>query len=209
MGLGMGTGRAIIGVLGLLAACGAARAEERLVLGPYPGAPWHDVINRSSERGFVRQQMPEGQTPEAFHDVMTSQAIRGYRGGPTEFISLAFSKLAESCATSETVGPTVAEEQGLQVAYGRFYCGQQKGQTFGAHMFFKVIKGNDALYVVDRDFRIPPTGNPSTPSLPENEVVPFLQSEGAARKYLTDKVYVCDPAFPNPKCASEAVATGK
>jgi hypothetical protein len=205
----MGTGRAIIGAVGLLAACGAARAEERLVLGPPPGGPWHDVINRSTDRGFVRQQMPEGQTPEAFRDVLTSQAIRGYRGGASEFMSLAFSKLAETCATSQTVGPTMADEQGRQVAYGRFYCGQQKGQTYGAHMFFKVIKGNEALYVVERNFRIPPTGNPSSPSLPENEVVGFLQSEGAARKYLTDKVYLCDPAFPDPKCASEAVPTGR
>ena len=205
----MGKTPAIAVALGLMASAAAASAEERLVLEPYPGGPWYDVVNQSGPGGFLRERMPQGQTPQNPHDILTAQSRKGYRGSPSGYISLAFSQLKDACETVETVGPTLTEEAGRQVAYGRFYCGKQKGQPFGAHIFFKAILGSEGLYIIDRDFRIPPSEHPSAPTLPEDQAVAFLQTEGEARKYLTDKVYVCDPVFPEPRCSSEAVPTGK
>ena len=205
----MGVRQAIAGVFGILAIGSAATAAERLVLEPYPGIVWHDVVNQANGVHFFREQMPQGQTPDNFQDLLTAQSITNFSGSPSAFLSDAFTQLSQNCQTFETVGPTVAEEQGREVAYGRFYCGKQKDQALGAHLFFKVIEGSDALYVIDRDFRIPATDHPSAPTLPEDQAVSFLQAEGAARKYLTDQVYVCDPVFPDPKCTSEAVPTGR
>jgi hypothetical protein len=200
---------AIAVALGILAAGSAASAQERLVLEPYPGGAWYDVVNQSGPGGFVREQMPKGQTLQNAHDVLTAQSNRGYRGTPADYINLAFSQLSQACETVETVGPTIAVEADRPVAYGRFYCGKQKGQAYGAHVFFKAIKGSEGLYIIDRDFRIPASEHPSAPALPADEVVTFLQTEAEARKYLTDKVYICDPVIPEARCASEAVPTGK
>ena len=201
--------RAIVVALGLLATGSAASAAERLVLGPYPGMTWHDVVNQTNGIHFFRERMPEGQTPDNFPDLMTSQSITDYRGPPDRFLSTTFAQLGQNCDTVETVGPTVTEESGHQVAYGRLYCGRQKGQANGVHIFFKVILGSDALYVIDRDFKIPASDHPSTPALPEAQAIPFLQAEGAARKYLTDQVFICDPVFPEPRCSGEALPTGR
>ena len=205
----MGMKLAIAAMAALMAVATAAAAEEKLVLQPYPGGPWYDVVNQSGPGGFIREQMPQGQTPQDPHDVLTAQSRRGYRGTPASYISLAFSQLTQACDTVETVGPTTSEEDGRQVAYGRFYCGKQKSQPFGAHVFFKAIQGSEGLYIVDRDFRIPASEHPSAPSLPEDQVVAFLQQEAQARKYLTDQVFLCDPVFPEARCAGEAVPTGK
>jgi hypothetical protein len=205
----MGMKPAIVAALSLLATGSVAAAEERLVLQPYPSGTWYDVVNQSGPGGFIHEQLPQGQTTENAQDVLTAQSRRGFRGSPAAFITLAFSDLAQNCDTVETVGPTVGEEAGRQVAYGRFYCGKQKGQPYGAHIFFKAILGSEALYIIDRDFRIPASEHPSAPALPEDQAVSFLQTEAQARKYLTDQVYVCDPVFPEPRCTGEAVPTGK
>ena len=204
----MRAGRAIVGVITGLAAAQPALAAERLVTEPYPGGTWHEVANQSNGGAFIRVQMPEGQTPESAQDVLTAQAIPGYRGQPADFITRAFTQLGQNCDAVETVGPTTVEEQGRQVAYGRLYCGRQKGHPYGAHVFFKAILGSEALYVVDRDFRTPGSDKPGAPPLPDDQAIAFLQAEGTATRYLTNKVYVCDPVFPDPKCASDAAPTG-
>ena len=205
----MAMDRAMVGVLGALVLGSGATAAERLVLEPYPGPPWHDVVNQTNGKVFVREQIPQGQSPDSPSDVLTAQSVPGYRGVPAAFVSNAMTDLSRNCESFETVGPTPGEEQGRQVAYGRLYCGKQKGQPNGAHIFFKAILGSEALYVIDRDFRIPASEHPSAPALPEDQAVSFLQAEGAARKYLTDKVYVCDPVFPEARCSGEAVPTGR
>ncbi len=205
----MGMRQGIVVALVLLASATAASAAERLVLGPYPGIAWHDVVNQTNGTHFFREQMPKGQSPDDFQDLMTSQSVTNFRGLPSQFLSATFTQLGQNCETVETVGPTMAEEQGRQVAYGRLYCGKQNGQNNGVHIFFKVILGSDALYVVDRDFKIPASAHPSAPALPEAQAIPFLQAEGAARKYLTEQVYICDPLFPDPRCTGEAVPTGR
>ncbi len=205
----MGMRRTIVVALGLLAAASVASAAERLVLGPYPGLVWHDVVNQTNGVHFFREQMPQGQSPESFQDLLTAQSVTTFRGPPAQFLSMTMTQLSQNCDGVETVGPTIGEEDGRTVAYGRLYCGHQKGQPNGAHIFFKVIRGNDALYVVDRDFKIPPSDHPSAPALPEAQAIPFLQAEGAARKYLTEQVYICDPVFPDPRCTGEAVPTGR
>ena len=205
----MHMGRAIIGVIGLLLAAPAANAAERLVLEPYPGPPWYDVINQTLGRSFVREQMPQGQTPENPRDILTAQSVPGYRGTPSAFITKAFDDLSQNCETVSTFGPMTSEDQGRPVAYGRLYCGRQKGQTYGAHIFFKAILGSEALYVVDRDFRTPGADHPGAPAFPagqEDQAVAFLKAEGEATRYLNEKVFVCDPVFPEPRCGDSTHA---
>lgn len=203
----MGTGRVILGVLALLALATAARAQERLVLGPYPGGPWREVVNQSKGLAFVIEQLPVGQTPENFHDVITAQSIPGFQGTPAAFISRAFVQYGADCETVETRGPTIDVEQERAVAYGQFYCGRQKGEAYGVHIFFKAILGNNGLYVVDRDFRTQPSPHASVPAFDNSkDAIAFLEAEGMATRYLKEQVYLCDPLFPDPRCAAATAA---
>lgn len=208
----MRTGGAIFGVFALLSAAAAARADERLVLEPYPGPPWREVVNRAQGLAFIREQMPANQTPDNFRDALTAQAVPGYRGDPASFISTAFAQFSQQCDTVDTAGPTSVEEQGRPVAYGQFYCGRQKGQAYGVHIFFKAIQGTDALYVVDRDFRTPPSNQARAPVFEkgrEKDAIAFLEGEGTADRYLKEQVYLCDPVFPDPRCATPTGASGR
>jgi hypothetical protein len=210
---GAGSG-VLAGVAALLFASAAAKAEERLVLEPYPGAaPWRDVVNDVNGPRFIREQMPAGQTTQSFTDSLTAQSFPGQQSAaPTTMIGIIFNQFSQSCDMVATVGPKATQEGGREVAYGQLYCGRQKGETYGAHIFFKVIQGSDALYVVDRDFRTPPSDHPGAPSFAkgqEKEALALLQAEAEASRYLTQKVYLCDPVFPDPKCSSEAVPTGR
>ncbi len=201
----MRTGGRILVACGMLFAC-AARAEERLVLEPYPGPPWRVVLDQQSGPRFIREQLPEGQTLQDFHDSITAQSVPGYQGTPADFVSNAiFAQFGQNCDAVETVGPTTAEEQGRQVAYGQLLCGRQKGAAFGVHMFIKAIQGTDGLYVVDRDFRTPGADHPGAPVFASSkDAVAFLEAEGTATRYLNQKVYLCDPVFPEPRCAAPA-----
>ena len=197
------------GVLTVLLAVAAAQAEERLVLEPYPGAAWHEVINQANGPRFIRQQVPADQTLQNFNDSLTAQSFPGQQGAAADVIGVIFNQFSQVCDMVETVGPKVSAEQGREVAYGRVYCGRQKGQTFGIHFFFKAINGSDGLYLVGRGFRTPASDHAGAPPLAEDKAIAFLQAEGVATKYLTDQVYVCDPVFPDPKCAAEALSTGR
>ena len=201
--------RIAIGLAGLVAASSTAVAAERLVMLPYPGGgAWYDAVNETNNGALIREQMPKGQTPDNFTDVLTAQTVPNYQGEPKAYLVQTLNELTGNCETFQVTGPTTAEEEGRQVAYGRVYCGRQKGQTFGIHYFFKAILGADTLYLVGRGFRTPASNNPGAPAFTdENQAIAFVQSEGTATKYLTDQVFVCDPVFPDPKCDAAAVAT--
>ena len=200
------------GVLTVLLAVAAAQAEERLVLEPYPGAAWHEVINQANGPRFIRQQVPADQTLQNFNDSLTAQSFPGQQGAAADVIGVIFNQFSQVCDMVETVGPKVSAEQGREVAYGQLFCGQQKGTTYGVHMFIKVIRGNEAFYVVNRDFRTPPSDHPGAPSFAkgqEKQALALLQAEAEASRYLTERVYLCDPVFPDPKCSGDAVVTGR
>jgi|WetSurMetagenome_2_1015567.scaffolds.fasta_scaffold193197_2 hypothetical protein len=203
----------LAGVSALLFAAAPAWAAERLVLEPYPGQGWHDVVNEGNGARFIREQMPAGQTMQSFTDSLTAQSFPGQQGAaPDTLLGIIFKQFSQSCDMVATVGPKPAEEGGREVAYGQLYCGKQKGETYGAHIFIKVIQGSEALYVVDRDFRTPPSDHPGAPSFAkgqEKEALALLQAEAEASRYLTQQVYICDPVFPDPKCSTDAVATGR
>lgn len=200
---------AIVGVLALVAAS-AAGAEERLVLEPYPGPPWHEVMNQTQGGRFIRELLPADQTPDTLRDVLTAQSVPGSPDPPGQFLAALFQQYADQCENIETKGPTEVVEQGRQVAYAQLYCGRLKGQTTGAHIFYKAIRGTDALYVVDRDFRTPGSDHAAAPAFTKaQDAIAFLEAESVASRYLKQQVYLCDPVFPDPRCPTTAGAPGR
>lgn len=192
-------------VLGLLIAGPAA--AERLVLEPYPGPPaWKQVTYKVSGLQFLRELIPEGQRIEAYRDILTAQSFPQQRGAsPSDYLRNVFAGAARACENVRVNGPTERREGGYAVAYAQVYCSRQTGTAFGVNMLFKAIAGSDALYVVQREFRVPPSavaGVQSADKAHAAALIAQMRAQSAADAYLVKSVYLCGAASTEARCRS-------
>jgi hypothetical protein len=181
----------------------AAPAAERLVVKPYPGK-WKRITDQTDGASWFHEQIPADQDVNSFTDILSDQAFAKLAGyDPSKFLTGLFQRINGGCTGLVVNGPAAAVEGGVTVVYGQAYCGQQNGQSFGVHMFYKLIAGRDALYVIDREFHVPPSANGGQLSFPKDQAaaaMALLKNEAAANKYLTDDVYLCGGASTDPRC---------
>jgi hypothetical protein len=191
-------------ILGLLLA-GPAAAAERLVLEPYPGPPaWKQVTYKVAGLQFLRELIPEGQRIEAYRDILTAQSFPQQRGAsPAAYLRNIFAGAARACEQVRVNGPTERREGGYVVAYAQVYCSRQTGTAFGVNMLFKAIAGSDALYVVQREFRVPPSavaGVQSADKAHAAALIAQMKAQAAADAYLLKSVYLCGAGSTEGRC---------
>lgn len=187
---------ALIAALALPAWAGAA---ETLVMAPYPGPPaWKEVTNQRKGPLFLREQIPADQALEDYRDMLVAQALPAPPGmTPAQFLRGVFARAGGHCSGVRVNGPVERTEGGYAVAYGQLYCGQQIGQPFGVNIFYKVIRGREVMYVVNRDFRVPPSAAGGVQTFSANDlekVKAQIAAQGAANDYLVKGVRVCEGA---------------
>lgn len=185
----------------------ASGATERLVLEPYPGNPkWKEVTNISRGDQWLREQIPADQKIDTYTDILTAQSFPQQKNtDPSSFLRGMFSRVVSACDGVRVNGPKVQQENGYSIAYAQIYCGKQKGKQFGVNMFFKVIQGNESLYVIQREFRVPATKVPGQMTFDEDEMeqtVALMKAQSVANSYLVDSVYVCGEKFTDKRCGS-------
>lgn len=183
----------------------AASAAERLVVEPYPATPaWVKASDGMSEVGPIQEYIPPGQTLEDHRDILSVQTFPGLQNvSPAEFLQKLLSRVNEACSAVRVNGPVEQMEGGFKVAYGQAYCGQQNGKAYGLHIFFKIIQGRDALYVVNREFRTPASKTPGALAFPPDrqaEALALFKAQGQADRYLTDGVYLCADGSAEARC---------
>lgn len=183
-----------------------AAAAERLVLEPYPAsAPWKEVTNISRGAKFLRELIPADQKIESYKDILTAQSFPEIRGvAPADYLKTVFKGAAGQCRGVRVNGPVERQEDGRRVVYGQIYCGQQVGKPFGVNMFFKVIEGEDALYVVQREMRVPPSpvgGVQSFDASQMQAMKAMMEAQGVANTYLSNGVHLCGEGSTAPACA--------
>jgi len=188
--------------LAWLAMAAGAQAAERLVLPPYPAAtPWKEVTHRVAGLKFLRELIPADQRIEAYRDILTAQSFPELRAGdPAAYLRNVAGGVNGACSAVRISGPTPRREAGFAVAYMQVYCGRQTGQPFGVVMFFKAIAGADAMYVVQREFRTPPSATPGVIAGTPAEALALLNAQKAADQYLLNQVHVCGPQGTDPRC---------
>ena len=198
-------------LLATLFACAAvllplsAHAEERLVMAPYPGPPpWHVVTNVTTAAGHLREQIPVDQKIEAYRDILTDQLFAGpVAVSPSEFLRGMFGRVSGACEAVRVNGPVDKVEDGHPVAYAQIYCGHQIGSETGANMFFKVIKGPKALYVIQREFRVPPTKTAGVMTFDKAHAadgLKLMKAQATADAYLGDSVVLCGDGSTDARC---------
>ena len=199
------------GLAALLIGGGAALAQERLTLEPYPvdaasNAPWRIVTDKDFGGRFYAELMPADQTPDDYRDILAAASFPHVKSSAAELLQLTLKQFAQSqqCEGVTHNDPETSQEQGRTVAYARAYCGQETGQPFGVQIFYKAIEGADGIYVVSRDFRVPPSkvgGTLAFPEGQEDQALALMKAVGAANAWLTNSVYVCGPSSKDPRCA--------
>jgi hypothetical protein len=182
-----------------------AGAAERLVARPYPAErPW--TLATDNHRGLMMLQeyIPADQQIESYRDILTVQAFPDRRDvSPAVFLRALFSDVTGACEKVTVNGPVERQEGDRPVAYAQIYCSRQIGRPFGVHMFFKVIQGEDALYVVQREFRVPPSavaGQLAFDKKDQAKAVALLKGQDVASGYLSNSVYLCADRSTEARC---------
>lgn len=193
--------------LALWSLAGTALAAERLVLEPYPGAqPWREVTHKTAGAAFLIEQIPADQDIDHYRDILSAQSFPDNRGvDPSDFLRGLFARFGGACEGVRVNGPKAQVEAGYAVAYGQAYCGRQRGKPFGVRIFYKVLQGQDALYVVLRESRTPPGAVGGVQSFSKDQLaaaIEMMKAASVANDYIVKSVYLCGSASTEPRCAS-------
>jgi hypothetical protein len=204
-------GLAILLLLAPVAAT-AQNATEKFIVPPYPGAtPWkpHIVARLLPQIAWV-EWWPEDQPENEIRDILTTQVMKRGKIEPATFLTSMFARIANSCTGAIANGPKEKTENGFPVAYGQLYCTGQKGAGKDVDIFFKIIGGSDALYIIEREFRRPaePGAQPGIRHFPGDQMAEIkadMDAKEIADRYLT-QVRLCpsdQPCEPAPKPAEQ------
>lgn len=180
-------------------------APENLVLKPFTGAPWTRITDQTARDGaWNHEAIPRGETEDDFTEILTDQGFPGLTGvDPADFVKQRFAQDALACDSLRTIGPTTRTEGGFRIVYAQIYCGQQRGRDYGAHIFFKVMLGDAALYAVSLNVRTPASPTAGVLSFPpghEADMQALLQTESAADGYIASSVYLCGGRSTDARC---------
>lgn len=173
---------------GMLLAHGAG-ASERLQVPQLPG--WKVVASVTDRTGESTDLIPEHETPETWTRRVTVQAFRGVPLTVPAFLEQVVQKTAQVC-DGATAGPaSLGAVSGLEAGTRSVACGRYKGDGRGAFTLHYVIRGREALYVVNRLWR----GEPFTPS-----VTPISADELQDWTAYVNAIEVCDTRDPARPC---------
>ena len=188
---------------------------EELHLLPYPGDPPWKEISRGWKPGpmLMIEWIPSDQAVPDVRDVLTVQVVHSLRGmEPTQFVRGMMSLTAKACERTKVNGPKEQTEEGYAVAYAQIYCARQKSADKDVDILLKAIRGNDALYVIQREFRRPatPGAEPGTRIFHERALAEqAANAMASANRYLVDGVALCPLSGASAHCDALKQAESK
>lgn len=185
----------------------AADAPEKLMMDSYPDkASWREVTNTNNAEGWVREQIPANQQFETYQDILVAQGFPKLRNiNPAIYFSKGmFPMVNVFCENIRVNGPKELEEGGYPVAYAQIYCGKDKRNGYGVNMLLKAIRGDDALYLIHREFRTRPTQVGGVMSFDnKQQAMEAFEAMSTANTYLLKSVYLCGKKSSDSRCISQ------
>jgi len=196
--------------LGSIAANAADKSAEFLSVAPYPAdTPWKKISEQRDARVLWIEWIPADQDVSNISDILTEQIFFDVQQSPEDFVAAFLRRIADACRRASHNGPTPGVENGYPVAYAQTYCVGQKGADKDVDIFVKAIRGRDALYVVQREFRRPavPDAVPgethfTQEQLPQAKAA--LEAHYAADNFLVGQVQLCPLATGDGPCPAAA-----
>lgn len=154
------SGAALLGTAALLTA-GAAGAEPATLNWrlPLPAGPGWRVVDLREGQGVRHEEyIPRGQGLEDYRDRLLVQRFADQGMSPEAYLGHIASGLAAHCSPFTTSGLTSGERDGLPHATRTAYCGRFGTRDYGYVVAQKAIRDGDHLFVVEREWRLPPFG---------------------------------------------------
>ncbi|HTO09020.1 MAG TPA: hypothetical protein VMR86_18365 [Myxococcota bacterium] len=154
---------------------------EVLALGAYPpDAPWPQVTDEHTREGTLAEWSPVAREVRHPKDVLSEFVLFGRQETePADAAQAEVIRIAKTCSSTHSDGPSAGSEDGNDVAYAAVTC------AGGSLVLLKVIRGHEALYLVRREFAHAPAS----------------QERRAADAWLADQVYLCPVTGGIGRCA--------
>ncbi len=125
---------------------------------------WHKRGEAADALGHHGDWLPEGQSLEDWTDRMTLQVVPGLAGEPPpDFLDRMANLRAESCVNMFATEVESAPVNGFPVGFRIIACTRDKRTDMGDVKLVRVVSGEQALYVIQRTFRVAPFAPPSFP----------------------------------------------
>ncbi len=160
----------------------ALQAENLLVAQP---AGFKVGYQANKDNTAISEWVPEGQSVDSWTQMLTVQVFRGSKVAPATFLQGIGKQWSDACPGSAGKGIFTGQTNGYVVSMLVLRCPKNPTTGKPETTAFRVIKGGDALYSVQRAFR----SEPSDTEL--DDVMHYLA-----------KVSVCDTRAPNHPCPS-------
>jgi hypothetical protein len=138
------------------AAADAPTLDWRL---PLPAGQGWRIIDLREGNGIRHEEyVPRGQGIEDYRDRLLVQRFGAQEMSPEAYLGHIASGLAAHCSPFTTSGLTSGERDGLPHATRTAYCGRFGERSYGYVLAQKAIRDGDHLFVVEREWRLPPFG---------------------------------------------------
>jgi hypothetical protein len=203
---------ALLGCLGVVP-CHAQEGEKLLFSVPKTWGPWKTITNQSTDKLTFIERIPESQDAASIQDMIVEQWFSGLplNATPTNVLALMINGAAPaSCEQIRAYGPFADTQYGSPTARARYFCAKVKDKPYGLVSIIKAVRGKDRLYVIQREWRLPPydldTLNRLTGLIPrqafssETDALKWYEAYASTETWLAESVFVCDSRDATKPC---------
>ena len=148
----------------VLAADDGQNVGEHLLLTPPAG--WQPVQMQRSEKMTITRLYPPGENEKAWTEIVTVQIYPTNNQSARQFAESLIQFTREAC---DAIGPSPVTERavnGYPLAAVSVTCSRGKSSGMGGFVMATVIRGKDAIYAVQRQWRGPAFGHNQSPAFP-------------------------------------------
>jgi hypothetical protein len=165
-----------------------APVGEILLLNPPAG--WVPQQVQKTDKAEVTRLLPPGQTEKDWTEMMLVQIFPGPDGQPIGYVENAVNVSRKNCDAAGASPTNRAQVNNYPFASVTITCTKGKASGKGSVMMIHGIRGKEALYVVQRQWRGQPFDKDTAPPIPAD----------IAQQWTTFRVGLCDTRAPKHPC---------
>ena|GEM_PF-1589446 len=168
---------------------------------PLPaGQGWRVVDLREGQGIRHEEYLPRSQGLEDYRDRLLVQRFVAQDMSPELYLGHIAAGLARHCPAFTTSGLVGGERDGLPHATRTAYCGRFDARPYGYVIAQKAIRDGDHLFVVEREWRVPPfsvdaQGLPVFDPGKAGDDTALRREIGTAVRWLTEQVHPAAAPF--------------